>query len=291
MKNTKLSIIIPVLHLNRPLNKKRFFMPRQTIADTLLQLSKAVTMSHEIIVICNGQDKELIDFVRSHPQINRYCINSTNVGVARAWNMGAQLADGDLLCYLNDDVAVGEIRKDLRSILGTFLFTGEVVEKKVSVLSGGERTRLALCVLLLSPSNFLILEDSTIGEIGPAGSYWKNCQHERFVESQNAVAADVVSGFCFLMRSDLFHKLGGFDINFTPAGCEEIDMSYRVRQAGYKCIVDQSVDIKHFHHHGVSAQKVDINYMGKVIDTETLHLINSKKFKEKWNGINFPSLD
>jgi ATP-binding cassette subfamily F protein 3 len=60
-----------------------------------------------------------------------------------------------------DDVAKGEIRKDLRTILGTFLFNNEDIEKKVSVLSGGERTRLALCQLLLSPSNFLILDEPT----------------------------------------------------------------------------------------------------------------------------------
>lgn len=60
-----------------------------------------------------------------------------------------------------DDVAIGDVRKDIRTILGSFLFSGEDIDKKVGMLSGGERTRLALCQLLFSPSNFLILDEPT----------------------------------------------------------------------------------------------------------------------------------
>ncbi|MCG8577764.1 MAG: ATP-binding cassette domain-containing protein [Flavobacteriales bacterium] len=60
-----------------------------------------------------------------------------------------------------DDIAVGEKRKEIRTILGAFLFGGDDIDKKVKVLSGGERTRLAICRLLFQDFNFLIMDEPT----------------------------------------------------------------------------------------------------------------------------------
>lgn len=74
----------------------------------------------------------------------------------------ASLLDGELTVFQTiDDVAKGEIRNKIRDLLGAFMFGGEASTKKVKVLSGGERTRLALLKLLLEPVNLLILDEPT----------------------------------------------------------------------------------------------------------------------------------
>jgi len=74
-----------------------------------------------------------------------------------------EIMDGKLTVLETvDHAAVGDIRTKIRDILGAFLFSGEDVDKKVSVLSGGERSRLAMARMLLQPFNLLILDEPTI---------------------------------------------------------------------------------------------------------------------------------
>ena len=85
-----------------------------------------------------------------------------NVKVGYFAQNQAQLLNEDLTVFETiDEIAVGEVRTKIRDILGAFLFSGEEADKKVKVLSGGEKSRLAMIRLMLEPVNLLVLDEPT----------------------------------------------------------------------------------------------------------------------------------
>jgi ATP-binding cassette subfamily F protein 3 len=85
-----------------------------------------------------------------------------NVEIGYFTQHHASLLPKELTIYqYMDTIADGEIRRSIRGILGAFLFSGDDVDKKISVLSGGERARVCLAALLLKPTNLLILDEPT----------------------------------------------------------------------------------------------------------------------------------
>lgn len=85
-----------------------------------------------------------------------------NVKVGYFAQNQAQLLNEDITVFETiDEIAVGDIRTKIRDILAAFLFKGEDIDKKVKVLSGGEKSRLAMIRLMLEPVNFLILDEPT----------------------------------------------------------------------------------------------------------------------------------
>lgn len=111
----------------------------------------------------NGEGKStMIKAIMGEIEFEGECQLGHNIEVGYFAQNQASLLDPQLTVFETvDEIAKGEIRTQLKNILGGFMFSGEDVDKKVSVLSGGERTRLAMVKLLLEPVNFLILDEPT----------------------------------------------------------------------------------------------------------------------------------
>lgn len=111
----------------------------------------------------NGEGKStMIKAILGEIEYEGHCELGHNAKVGYFAQNGAALLDPEKTVFQTvDDVAVGDIRKQIKNILGRFMFSGDDIDKKVSVLSGGERTRLAMVKLLLEPVNLLILDEPT----------------------------------------------------------------------------------------------------------------------------------
>ncbi len=111
----------------------------------------------------NGEGKStLIKAIMGEIEYEGQCTLGHNVKVGYFAQNEAALLDPQLTVYQTvEEGANDEVRKQLKTILGCFMFSGEDIDKKVNVLSGGERTRLAMVKLLLEPVNFLILDEPT----------------------------------------------------------------------------------------------------------------------------------
>ena len=111
----------------------------------------------------NGEGKStMIKAILGEIEVEGKCELGHNVKVGYFAQNQAALLDANLTVFQTvDEVAKGEIRTQIKSILGGFMFSGDDIDKKVSMLSGGERTRLAMVKLLLEPVNLLILDEPT----------------------------------------------------------------------------------------------------------------------------------
>lgn len=111
----------------------------------------------------NGEGKStLVKCIMSETPFTGTLKVGHNVQIGYFAQNEAQMLDENLTVFETiDNVAKGEVRLKINDILGAFMFGGEASEKKVKVLSGGERSRLAMIRLLLSPVNFLILDEPT----------------------------------------------------------------------------------------------------------------------------------
>jgi ATP-binding cassette subfamily F protein 3 len=111
----------------------------------------------------NGEGKStMIKAIMGQIDVDGTCQLGHNTKVGYFAQNQASLLDPNLTIFQTvDEVAEGDVRTQIKNILGAFMFQGEEINKKVSVLSGGEKTRLAMVKLLLEPVNLLILDEPT----------------------------------------------------------------------------------------------------------------------------------
>ncbi|MDN3491975.1 ABC-F family ATP-binding cassette domain-containing protein [Winogradskyella bathintestinalis] len=111
----------------------------------------------------NGEGKStMIKAILGEIDVEGTCALGHNVKVGYFAQNQAALLDENLTVFQTvDEVAKGDVRTQIKNILGGFMFRGDDIDKKVSVLSGGEKTRLAMVKLLLEPVNLLILDEPT----------------------------------------------------------------------------------------------------------------------------------
>ncbi len=111
----------------------------------------------------NGEGKStMIKAIMGEIDFEGKCTLGHNAKVGYFAQNQAALLDKELTVFQTvDEVAKGEIRTQIKNILGRFMFSGDDIDKKVGLLSGGERTRLAMVKLLLEPVNVLILDEPT----------------------------------------------------------------------------------------------------------------------------------
>ncbi len=111
----------------------------------------------------NGEGKStMIKAIMGEIEVEGTCQLGHNAKIGYFAQNQASLLDDELTVFQTvDEIAQGDIRTQIKNILGRFMFSGDDIDKKVKVLSGGEKTRLAMVKLLLEPVNLLILDEPT----------------------------------------------------------------------------------------------------------------------------------
>lgn len=240
-----LSIIIPVQKIKKTINPRYFYKKVFGIKETIDSIRKTIDVEFELIIIINDSENvELIEYIKNETIVSKYAVISKNIGVSRSWNIGAHLAEGKYLCFCNDDVEFQY--SSFKNLLSTFSHHDKV------------------------------------GQIGPQGTKWLRDKPGEYLVSNQIMEADAIAGYFFIVPTTVFHEVGGFDNFYTPAGCEEIDMSFAIRNKGYKCLIVPNTGIIHHGNHGISSRNAIIKYFDKEINTLELDKRNKAYFVKKW---------
>lgn len=239
ISTAKRSFVIPVLDMS-PASEYN--------VSTLLHDLEEV--DGDVIVIFNG--REVAEQLKGHPRIDRYAILKQNIGVARAWNLGLEIAATPTVFIMNADLHVERAAMD-------------AVEQALYSLPG------AACV-------------------GPQGSFFNFSLAKDYIyfdkgSFNQPLAVDAVSGFFFAVKLEHFNaKLIRFENGFTPCYFEEWDLGLQIKQAGLQSYIVPTTAYDH-HWSGTIRALREISFYEQAETAGEILLRNRLLFLNKWRGI------
>lgn len=188
---------------------------------------------YEVIVVDDGSGKgtrTAIDQVRAEcPTFPLQYIKQNNSGAARARNRGAQLAGGEIVVFLDDDMVVEEDHLDLH----------------VSHLADSRHKRAVSGHWEFAPEIKKQLQQSSFGRFRLWLEDWNQNAVAMEPVGEELFRATMLAAFDLGIRRDDFLSLGGFDETFPSAGYEDQDFALRARRAGYEFIYDKKIVVYH----------------------------------------------
>ncbi len=244
-ENPEVSIIIPVYN-----------QIHYTYACLLSILEHTKDVSYEVIIaddVSTDATKELTRYVENVV----ICRNSTNQGFLRNCNQAARAARGTYVMFLNNDTQV----------------TPGWLSSLVSLIRSDDTIGMV--------GSKLVYPDGRLQEAGGIiwsdGSGWNYGRLDNPDKAEYNYVKDVdyISGAAILLSRKLWEQIGGFDERFAPAYCEDSDLAFEVRKAGYRVVYQPLSKVIHFE--GIS-NGTDVNGTG----LKRYQVENSRKLREKW---------
>ena len=220
-------------------------------------------VSYEIILADDGssdETKNASDKIENIIHIK----NNVNLGFLQNCNHAAKSARGEFILFLNNDT------EPMANWLAPLV---ELISSDTSIGMVGSK---------------LVYPDGRLQEAG--GIIWHDGSGWNYGRDQDPTAAqynyvkevDYISGASIMIRSNLWRQIGGFDERFIPAYCEDSDLAFAVRQAGYKVMYQPLSQVVHFE--SVSHGKEEKPVEGK-LSIQSVRVLNQQKLYDKWKEV------
>ncbi len=244
-ENPEVSIIIPAYN-----------QVQYTYLCLVSILAHTSDVSYEVI-IADDVSTDATEHLDRYAQGIALCRNKTNQGFLKNCNHGAEKARGRYLMFLNNDTQVTE---------GWLSSLVKLMESDESIGMTGSK--------LVYPDGRLQEAGGIIWSDGSGWNYGRADNPDK-PEYNYVKDVDYISGAAILIRSNLWKQIGGFDERYAPAYCEDSDLAFEVRKAGYRVVYQPLSKVVHYE--GVS-NGTDVQGTG----LKRYQVENSEKLREKW---------